>query len=152
EAPEPWMKTYTFRYVVEVTDPMVWGVFRRFGGQEALQRIILPGLVHDSFPFMEVDVVEEPSDKNTVRTFKTTVRPGQRTLTWQDWPREPRALFGLVPLFLVHVPLRDQVYGVMDYLVGYFGAGLAMLVSVIVTAAFIPNMLQKGTVDLLLVK
>src|SRR5262249_19678661 len=39
-----------------------------------------------------------------------------------------------------------------DHLVNGFGAWIGILLGVIITAFFIPNMLRKGTVDLLVVK
>jgi ABC-type transport system involved in multi-copper enzyme maturation permease subunit len=38
------------------------------------------------------------------------------------------------------------------WFVGFFGAAVALLLSAVITAFFIPNMLRKGTVDMLLVK
>jgi ABC-type transport system involved in multi-copper enzyme maturation permease subunit len=41
---------------------------------------------------------------------------------------------------------------VEDTLVGAIGAGITMLLSTVITAFFIPNMLRKGAIDLLLAK
>jgi ABC-type transport system involved in multi-copper enzyme maturation permease subunit len=50
------------------------------------------------------------------------------------------------------MPLGFQLYILEDTIIGGLGAWVAILISVIITAFFIPNMLRKGTVDLLLVK
>ena len=39
-----------------------------------------------------------------------------------------------------------------DVIVGGIGSGIAMLIGIVITAFFVPNMLRKGTVDMLLVK
>src|SRR5581483_1069477 len=69
-----------------------------------------------------------------------------------EWPHQPRILFGLVSLRWFTMPLKFQLLGISDYLVGWFGAALTLVLSIIVTAFFIPNMLRKGTVDMLLAK
>ena len=50
------------------------------------------------------------------------------------------------------VPLGFQLWVLENYVVNGIGAWVAILVSIVITAFFIPNMLRKGTVDLLLVK
>ena len=50
------------------------------------------------------------------------------------------------------MPLGFQLYILEDFIVNSVGSWVAILVSVVITAFFIPNMLRKGTVDLLIVK
>ncbi|MBM4068348.1 MAG: ABC transporter permease [Planctomycetes bacterium] len=66
------------------------------------------------------------------------------------WQHEPALLFGAVPLH-VKQPLGIMLY-VLASIVLSIGSWVTILVSVIITAFFIPNMLRKGTVDLLLAK
>jgi len=54
--------------------------------------------------------------------------------------------------FLKDIPLGLQLYVIEDTVINGFGAWLAILLSIVITSFFIPNMLRKGTVDLLLVK
>src|SRR5262249_35032902 len=69
------------------------------------------------------------------------------------WPYEPSLFFGALPLtFLQEVPLSFQLFLLLDQIVNGIGAWIAILVSIVITAFFIPNMLRKGTIDLLLVK
>ncbi len=73
--------------------------------------------------------------------------------TWRFWPHKVTFLFGTVPLSPeAGVPLFQYVNILEGGVVGSFGSTIAVLISVIITAFFIPNMLRKGTVDLLLVK
>jgi ABC-type transport system involved in multi-copper enzyme maturation permease subunit len=80
--------------------------------------------------------------------FVVTTHPTDATR--RLWPHEPSIFFGALELG-GDVPLGIQLYliaqSVMD-----LGSFFAIIVSVIITAFFIPNMLRKGTVDLLLVK
>jgi ABC-type transport system involved in multi-copper enzyme maturation permease subunit len=48
--------------------------------------------------------------------------------------------------------LGSIVHGIESGLVGTYGAGVAMLISTIITSFFIPNLVRKGTVDLFLTK
>ncbi len=78
------------------------------------------------------------------------VAPAGRRL----WPYDFSLFFGALPFALVKdgVPLALQLFALENYLINGFGAWVAILVSIVITAFFIPNMLRKGTVDLLLVK
>jgi len=71
------------------------------------------------------------------------------------WPHDPSLFFGAFPLDfggLGNAPLGLQLYIIEDLIINGIGAWVAILISIIITAFFIPNMLRKGTVDLLLVK
>ena len=71
--------------------------------------------------------------------------------TFRFWPCKMGLFFGAFYPF-GEAPLYEQIYLVENLLVGWAGNAVAVLVSIIVTAFFIPNMLRKGSVDLLLVK
>lgn len=73
-------------------------------------------------------------------------------LTKRLWKHNFSILFGLVPLPFLNGPLAGQLLLIENNLVNFLGATIALLVSIVITAFFIPNMLRKGTVDLLLVK
>jgi ABC-type transport system involved in multi-copper enzyme maturation permease subunit len=94
-------------------------------------------------------VPKSPED-NTVY-FEIRTEP--TSYTRRMWPFEPSLFFGALPLtFLKEVPLGMQLFLLLDQVVNGIGAWITVLVSVVITAFFIPNMLRKGTVDLLLVK
>ena len=48
--------------------------------------------------------------------------------------------------------LNGAVYWIEDRLINRYGAWIGILAGVVITAFFIPNMLRKGTIDLLLAK
>jgi ABC-type transport system involved in multi-copper enzyme maturation permease subunit len=110
-----------------------------------------------------LDVVEvkklrwtEPDPKanpptNGVYTFqiKTKGHSGVR-----GWRHDVGILFGLLslPSRMFQTTLGSSVFFIEDTLIGGLGAWVAILVGVIITAFFIPNMLRKGTIDMLLAK
>ncbi len=77
---------------------------------------------------------------------------GTRITDRQHWRHEPSLFFGLVPMPLFRGSLTGSVYWIENILVNNIGAWVIILIGVVVTAFFIPNMLQKGSLDLLLVK
>jgi ABC-type transport system involved in multi-copper enzyme maturation permease subunit len=68
------------------------------------------------------------------------------------WPHKPSLFFGTVPLTILEMPLGDQIHLVENTIVNGIGAWFVLMAGVIVTAGFIPNMLRKGTIDLMLTK
>ncbi len=82
--------------------------------------------------------------------FHVTVQP--TPVARRLWPHEPSLFFGALPLSTVSAPLGFQLYVLEDHVIGGLGAWVTVLVSVVLTAFFIPNMVRKGTVDFLLVK
>jgi ABC-type transport system involved in multi-copper enzyme maturation permease subunit len=84
------------------------------------------------------------------REFAVTARPTPVAL--RLWPHETSLFFGAVPVVWKAIPLGLQLFFIEQGIVGGFGAWVTLLVSVVISAFFIPNMLRKGTVDLLLVK
>lgn len=80
--------------------------------------------------------------------FEVHTQPTRATV--RLWPHEISLFFGSIPLFTA--PLGLQLYGILAFIVLGMGGWVIILVSVIMTAFFIPNMLRKGTVDMLLAK
>jgi ABC-type transport system involved in multi-copper enzyme maturation permease subunit len=73
------------------------------------------------------------------------------TSRYQDWPHYP-VIFFAVPIRVMHFPINAYVQFWESWIINWIGAAVALLLSTIITAFFIPNMLRKGTVDLLIVK
>lgn len=70
------------------------------------------------------------------------------------WTHVPHLLFGAVSLDFpgFRRPLGNLIYTLESTLINGIGAWVLLLAGVIVTAGFIPNMLRKGGIDLLLTK
>jgi ABC-type transport system involved in multi-copper enzyme maturation permease subunit len=71
--------------------------------------------------------------------------------THRLWATEPGLFFGAFSTEEFALPLALVLYGLAANVIG-FGSWIAVLLGVVITAFFIPNMLRKGTVDLLLAK
>jgi len=69
----------------------------------------------------------------------------------RGWPHNPSLFFGLWS-FRMPLTLGMWVYMIESTLVSDIGATIALLVSIVITAFFIPNMMRKGSIDLLLSK
>jgi ABC-type transport system involved in multi-copper enzyme maturation permease subunit len=80
--------------------------------------------------------------------FVVTTQPTDATR--RLWPHEPSLFFGALPLG-GNAPLGSQLFFIGEMVLDT-GSFVALIASIIITAFFIPNMLRKGTVDLLLVK
>jgi ABC-type transport system involved in multi-copper enzyme maturation permease subunit len=112
---------------------------------------------------MESFVSEQLSSRGTLQArevkfvseapaeIRFAVETAPRAETFRTWPHEVTYGFGA---YTSHsdTQIGLLLFGVEDSLIGGVGAAIAMLLATIVTAFFIPNMLRKGTVDLLLSK
>jgi ABC-type transport system involved in multi-copper enzyme maturation permease subunit len=105
----------------------------------------------------EVRMVDGPSDVPDVLKprrvyFEVTTRPTPATARF--WWHKLSLFFGAVPIGGqdAAIPLFMWIYIIEAGIVAGFGAWVTILVSVILTSFFIPNMLRKGTVDMLVVK
>jgi hypothetical protein len=144
DAREPWRGDYEFDWVGEAEDlsklppglPTTQKEMRRFMKE-----------------FHYLEQVEVSSNKSkepkqfrfTITTHGTTVDDAL------GWRYEPRILFS-IPLSWFHMSVREAVYVIEDKLVNGVGAWVAVLIGVIVTASFIPSMLEKGAIELWLAK
>jgi ABC-type transport system involved in multi-copper enzyme maturation permease subunit len=97
---------------------------------------------------------ESPAANSKQLSFEVVTGPTK--VTRLRWFHEPSLFFGAIPMpFLKEYPfgmLGMQLYMVEGTIISGWGAWVAILLSIIITSFFIPNMLRKGTVDLLLVK
>jgi ABC-type transport system involved in multi-copper enzyme maturation permease subunit len=142
---EPWKGDYAFN--VSVTWPDEKKKFQQMNPtwlRFLLQEVFSTYLDH-------VEVKEVTSDDPKESKFDVTSH-GTKVDNLRGWKHEPSLFFGLVPLTIYHQPLGQEVYFIENSLVNGFGAWIGILVGIVITAFFIPNMLRKGAVDQLLVK
>jgi ABC-type transport system involved in multi-copper enzyme maturation permease subunit len=69
----------------------------------------------------------------------------------RGWPHTMRVFFGASGP-IKGVPLGASLYVIQDVVVNGIGAAVTLMLSVVITAFFIPNMLRKGSLDLLISK
>ena len=156
DRPEPWLGSYRFTYRLKVpaqadTPP------DRDRDAEALAHKLsaaeLQRTLRDMLPWVEglrVEALEAPGPGEL--RFQVSTQ-GTRIKTRQQWFHQPALFFGALPLPWLTVVSLDQIMKVIgDDVVGTWGTAFTMLLSTVITAFFIPNMLHKGTIDLLLAK
>lgn len=94
------------------------------------------------------DAPDGAKDAERSLFFELNTRPTPATR--RMWTHEP-VIFGAFPIRELTLPLGLLLHGLSSFVLA-IGSWVTILVSVIITAFFIPNMLRKGTVDLLLAK
>jgi ABC-type transport system involved in multi-copper enzyme maturation permease subunit len=94
------------------------------------------------------DVTQQPR-KDGKLVFQVTTQGSKGV---RGWLHDPALFFGALPLSFARSSLSTIILFITTNLVGGIGAWVTIILSVVITAFFIPNMLRKGTVDLLLAK
>lgn len=153
QAEEPWKADYRFTIVAEYPDAgtATGEKGSPFGPHE------IKSLLRQGFgSYLDKVSVEETAGSNPKERRFVVTSHGTKVDNLRGWNHEPSLLFGLLPLHLGPVsfegPLGMQVFIIENWLVNGIGGWVAILTGIVITAFFIPNMLRKGTVDLLLVK
>lgn len=85
------------------------------------------------------------------KAYRFSVEARGRPETYRTWPHTTTWLYGAIHP-QGESPIGMNVFGIEESLIGTWGAGITMLIATIITAFYIPNMLHKGTIDLLLAK
>lgn len=124
------------------------GLSKVFAGHDAVRQEISERFGQlDDVQLAEVLGVERGEKSNRYVVTARLTGEGRKL-----WPHSFGLFFGALPVFSQGVPLGAQLYIVENVLLNQVGAWVVLLVGVILTAFFVPNMLRKGTVDLLVVK
>jgi hypothetical protein len=147
DADEPWKADYRFTLALRLpggaSDKKE--ARRKTDQLESWTRVVLWWL-------KDVTVREVPAPKENEARLEFTSR-GTKLPDSRSWPHEPTLFFGALPAGpFARGSLNYWVYWIENRLVNTIGGWVAVLLGVIVTASFIPNMLRKGTVDLLVSK
>ena len=144
----PWKSGYRFALTVEFDDEEQAKQARKV---QMFSRGALQQQLRQNFFYLKnLKVTDGPStDPKETRYLVTTDASDVSRV--QDWPHYPVFLF-VMPIRFWRVPVGSFVQFWESVLVNWIGAAIALLISTIITAFFVPNMLRKGTVDLLLVK
>jgi ABC-type transport system involved in multi-copper enzyme maturation permease subunit len=144
----PWDTGYRFTITLDMGTAEDAEVAKQ--GQDEVGTMI-ETTVRQHFSYLKGLKVKEVKSRLPTEMRYLVSADGSNITRRQDWPHEPVVLF-LVPLRGFHSPVSHFVKVCESNLINQVGAGIALLVSTIITAFFIPNMLRKGTVDLLIVK
>lgn len=144
---EPWQADYRFTITLQFADE---NHVKRDGRNKAGQMEFFVREV--CWWLNNLDTREVPGeDKSQVRIEFTS--QGTKVAHARDWQHELELFFGAAPLGVFsRASLSYWVYWIENRLVNTIGAWVAILIGIVVTASFVPNMLGKGAVDLLLSK
>ena len=98
----------------------------------------------------DIKISSQPGE-GEINTLKVTVK--SRSGTFRVWPHKATLFFGSIPLHFGEGSRPGElIYDIEKWLVCWAGGWVIMLLSCIITAFYVPNMLHKGTIDFLLAK
>lgn len=90
----------------------------------------------------------EEGSKGPTYAFDVTVKMSDSV---RGWPHTTTLFFGSMEISK-EFPLGRVLYFIEEDLINSFMAGFTILIGIIITGFFIPNMLRKGALDLLITK
>jgi len=150
-ADRPWDGDYSFSLVFHLPtekDAKEFGSRKPGGGPNV--DAMREGFEKQFFWARDVNVTRgESNDAKEVRFDVET--EGSTINNGRDWVQEPTFLFFWKMPFW-EASLDGWVYWIEDSLLNGPGSWACILTAVILTSFFVPNMLRKGTVDMLIVK
>jgi ABC-type transport system involved in multi-copper enzyme maturation permease subunit len=152
DAAQPWQTGYRFYLTLRFEDEKKAKAMRFYEKLPLVGKKTASGFERQFqtlFPYLKnIKVTDaEPKSPTEMRYLVTA----DSTSRYQDWPHYPVVFFA-VPIRGLHFSINNFVQFWESWLINWIGAAVALLLSTIITAFFIPNMLRKGTVDLLLAK
>lgn len=150
----PWQTGYRFYLTVDFPDAEKAKAARAasilpFVRKKALddtQRVL-----QAQFTYLKNIKVTDAEPKAPTEMRYQVTAEGAKTGRYQDWPHEI-VFFFVLPAPIWKLPIGSYVQFWEGFLINTMGAAVALLISTVITAFFIPNMLRKGSVDLLVVK
>jgi ABC-type transport system involved in multi-copper enzyme maturation permease subunit len=170
-AKEPWEADHRFKLTLTLfTEKKQRNIFEDDGEEEppvenekgkeqvaAAKAFLTPAHVQDKLKQMlgfvnDVEVVSAAVDEPNKVAYEVTTR-GTKIKSRKEWFHKPSLFFGLLDVPIPFpMTLGAIIVFIGDWIVATFGLAVIMFLSTIMTASFLPSMLTKGTVDLLLVK
>ena len=82
--------------------------------------------------------------------FRVLLKPSAAQFISSGWKLS--AGFGAMNFELRDMSIGDVVFYIQNTLAGFIAGWIGLLIAIVATAAFVPNMVQKGTVDLLVAR
>lgn len=152
-AAEPWNGDYEWDFVLEFDSPAARdgakkGSLFPFWKTEDVQNLYV--FSKEYYFLKNVGIKEVGGEPNEIR-YRITSH-GTRIDNVRAWPHEIKILFGLLPFGIVGNSLEEAIYNIEKWVIHKVGSWLAILIGVVITSFFIPNMLRKGSIDLLIAK
>jgi ABC-type transport system involved in multi-copper enzyme maturation permease subunit len=150
----PWQTGYRFFLTVEFPDAEKAQAARKATKLPFVHKKALADferMFQAQFAYLKNVKVADAEPKAPTEMRYLVTAEGAKTGRYQDWPHEI-VFFFVLPAPIWQEPISTYVQFWENTLINTMGAAVALLISTIITAFFIPNMLRKGTVDMLIVK
>jgi hypothetical protein len=157
---EPWASAYQFDIVVTCPTYADFEKARKSPLPVSKKRV--EGMMRQTelFEGLTVEQTETPPDtppegdtanKPTAARYHVSAS-GTKITERKEWPHQLVVLFGVNVTNVLSFSPREGAYLAEDYLVSGIGGWIFSLLAVVITAAFVPNMMAKGALDLLISK
>jgi ABC-type transport system involved in multi-copper enzyme maturation permease subunit len=153
DADVPWEGDYEFTFVLRVplkkSDELALKGLRPFIEPQIREALIAWVRIF----FIHLNIVEIKPQTGAGGDFKVTVvSKGTKVTRKEDWNHEPVLFFGALPAPWFLSSPAAMVLFIENNLVNAVAGWIIVLLGIVATASFIPNMMRKGTVDLVLSK
>jgi ABC-type transport system involved in multi-copper enzyme maturation permease subunit len=144
-ASQPWKGDYNFSLIFHMpTEDQTKKLAKQLPVGK-MQDTMSKALYWADFVDVDMDTMSDPLEVRYI-----VVTRGSTITNIREWVHEPTFFF-FVPI-PIHGSLNSWVYSFEDRLLNGPGSWACILVGVLLTSFFVPNMLRKGTIDMLLVK
>lgn len=100
---------------------------------------------------LEISSIKMAGGPNGDGITNFRVQARAKANTFNLWPHKLGLFFGALDTGM-ELPIGPMVLLIENYVVGSIGAAIFLMISSIMTSFFVPNMLRKGTVDLIISK
>jgi ABC-type transport system involved in multi-copper enzyme maturation permease subunit len=151
DAADPWKGDYRFDVLLTFESPEKAKEFAR--KPKLPEGRLLDVIEKDYFWLKDTDAELVPPDADHPLEVRYHVKSaGTKIDNALDWRYAPTVAFAVPLPAAFHCSVHGAAYWIEDYMINGFGSWIGILVGVVLTAFFVPNMLQKGTVDMLVVK
>jgi ABC-type transport system involved in multi-copper enzyme maturation permease subunit len=156
---EPWLADYEFN--LEIRSLVPPGEAAKPEHKKARADAIkqMPDMIRiifgDTFRKLEIAEVTptKPLEKDEdTLAFRITTVGGTKSKSKQEWNHRPTLFFGALPLPIPLFSMTTIINFIGIWIIGTFGGAVMIALGVVISASFLPSMLTRGTIDMLLVK
>jgi hypothetical protein len=153
QASEPWKGDYAWDFVVRLSSAKEKEEFAKAAPIPVHQKQFVQQLFKNPKEFSVFNNVEVTEIKDDPVEYRFHVAThGTKVEDVRAWPHDVRILFGVKTYGVIGYTVEEAVYNVEKWGIHKVGSTIALLVGIIITSFFVPNMMRKGAADLLISK
>lgn len=150
---QPWKSDYNFDVVLAAPNADTLKKAKSSGMPTSPREV--KRMVAEKVDFADdltvTEVEAQPGDEPASEMHYRVATTGSKIPDRLAWFHQPSIFFGLIEVPGSYT-LREGVYAAEKRIVNDGGGWITLLVAIVITAGFIPNLLQKGTLDLYISK